>query len=160
MEQDLSLSQTSLPKPTHFSQHLSSFAFDSLKKTLYSSDDSSQALQSLEKVTHFENIVGLPSRFIGGPSNEEEEKIYEMPKKSIEMKSISFSAKEEPSVQYVNVDTLRFCRTLSSDQISPSGLTATCVSKNTDTFCNYYSNITFKRNVGGRLFNTLEILSG
>lgn len=147
MEKDLSIKQTIHPKSTHFNGNLSSFVFDSLKKTLYSSDDSHHTLKSLKEITHFENIVELQSRLKHDTSNEEEEKITELPKKSIEMKPISFSTNEELPPQFVNVDTLRFCRTLSSDQISPSGLTATCVSKNTDAFWNYYSNVTFRRGI-------------
>jgi hypothetical protein len=145
MEKDLSLKQTTHPKSIDINGNLSSFAYDSLKKTLYWSDDSPQALENLKEINHFENIVEISIK--SATNHSEEEKIYELPKKSIEMKSISFSEKNKISPQYINVDTLRFCRTLSSDQISPSGLTATCGSNDTDSFWNYYSNITFKRGI-------------
>ena len=48
---------------------------------------------------------------------------------------------------YVQPETLRFSKTLSDQEISPSGLTATCKNKNSEKLCHFYSNFPFKRGI-------------
>lgn len=131
-----------------FENQLSSFAYDSFKKTLYYSDNVQTDLSALEKQdTRIDSVEEFPTRFTHNlPSSDKAiaENENRDSSDSVERTEVD---EEKRNTSYRIPETLRFCKRTSTDEISPSGLTATCKNNSTDKFSYYYSNLTFKRGV-------------
>lgn len=147
MEKDLENSKSAQRKDNFLDTQLSSFAYDSVKRTLYCTTGQPTDLETLKDGSKVAEVVqfqiGLPQK----EATQIADSIVEDTKENIDQEQVNGNQKDEESAKFCVPETLRFSRGLSDQDISPSGLTAVCKSKDTEKFSLYYSNITFKRGI-------------
>lgn len=125
-----------------------SFAFDSYKKTLYHMSENQLDLKDLQDDKKINSIVQIPTAFKDIEVEITQGDLNKDTKLDQEEEKVENKADQErPDGQYVIPETLRFSRRLSVQEISPSGLTAKWLSKDTNKFWHYYSNITFAKGI-------------
>jgi len=144
MEKDLEDTNNFIAQKKLTNTNLSSFAYDGYKKTLYYLNDNKMNINKLKEEFKNDKIFEVPSN-IGGKPKKESDSIFKEERKVNDI--IKEKRKDGISPYYQVPETLRFWRTYSDQQISPSGLTATWRSNDTEKFSQYYSNIDFTRGI-------------
>lgn len=147
MEKDLETSKSTQRKDNFLETQLSSFAYDSAKRTLYCATGQPIDFESLKDGSKVAEVVQFQTGFAQKEDTQNTASIDEDTKNDFEKDHIAEDEKDEEHAKFCVPETLRFSRGLSDQDISPSGLTAVCKSKDTEKFSLYYSNYTFKRGI-------------